>query len=144
MSLTGDWEIFGKLKAMVGRLEQVRPSVARKLAPKLDRRLQSCFDTGTDPYGKPWAKLKASTVIRKRGDTRILIRSGMSRALTYVAALGQGVAFTIGGALGWHMNPTANRVARRILPIFGLPATWRQDCVDVAGEAFAKIVGGRS
>ena len=144
MGLSGDWQVFGKLKALVGRLEQVRPSVARKLAPRLDRRLQACFDAGTDPYGKPWAPLKPSTLVRKGGDARILIRTGMSRALTYVAALGQGVGITIGGALGWHMNPTAHRVARPILPVHGLPATWRQDAADVAGEEFAREIGGRS
>lgn len=145
MGLSGDWQVFGRLKALIGRMEQIPKATARKLAPKIDARIQACFDNGRDPYGKPWAPLKPSTIVRKKGDARILIRTGMSRALTYVANLApEGVRITIGGALGWHMNPAKHRVARPILPIHGLPKTWAQDARDVAGAEFAREIGGRS
>lgn len=144
MAITGDFAIFGKLKAMIGRLEQVPKKMAAPLARKLDARFQKQFDTGTDAYGKPWAPLAVSTIRRKGGDARILIRTGMSRAVSYVASLGGGVRFTIGGALKWHMQPSRNRPARPVLPIHGLPATWRADAVEVGGEEFAKVIGGRA
>jgi len=145
MPLTGDFGFVGKLKAMARRLEEVPARYSRKLAPLLDADLQRTIDAGTDPNGRPWAPLKESTIRRKGGDARILIRSGISRGLTYIASLGSsGIRMTVGGAYRWHMQPTAHRVARPVLPIYGLPATWRALAVQIGGEEFARALGGRS
>ncbi len=148
MPVSGDFGIFGifgKLKAVVRRLDEVPARYSRKLAPLLDAELQRTIAAGTDPHGKPWAPLAPATIRRKKGDRRILIRTGASRALTYIASLGaQGVRITVGGAFRWHMAPTPHRPARPVLPIHGLPATWTALARKVGGDEFARVLGGRA
>lgn len=128
------------LKGAIARIEKfassARGKVAKKLAPKLDARIQAQFDNGTDAYGKPWAPLLPQTVRRKGGNAQINVRTGETGASSYALATGNRVVITYGGAAIHLQNgdPGKNRVPRPIAPTGTIPKTWSQDAKDAADE----------
>lgn len=117
-----------KFRNVAKRLLEVPSRVAADVAPVLERRLRATYLAGQDPYGKPLAPLKASTIRRKGGDARIMIRTEETLQLTNVRPLsGAGIAIKIGPKAEWHLEPTPDRVARPLVPLHGAPARWIAD-----------------
>ncbi len=140
MPLQGDLKQFGLFRAMLDRMARVPSRVAVPAARALETRWRASYAAGTDPYGKPWAPLKPSTV-RRKGHATILVETGETFDLTRVLALpGAGIKFTVGPKGFWHLTATENRAARPILPLYGLPATWRADIQAVAQQEFGKAL----
>jgi len=137
-----------QLVAQLGRLERVIEELAyapRKVAvvaaPKLTRLLQQQFRRGEDPYGRPWAPLRPSTLARGRRpppltDTRRL-RDG-TKATPYPGGRA-GIRLKVGRPYG-YFHQVGFRVGRtrvpprRILPQFGMPAAWREALAEAARE----------
>lgn len=122
--LTGDFAALGRLRSSLDRLARIPAKVARRVAPALTGQLQRQFGSGTDPYGKPWDPLKPSTV-RRKGHATILVDTTAGRTGTRALVLpGAGVGIVLGPHLHWHLVRTADRAARPVLPLFGLPRAW--------------------
>ncbi len=142
MPLTGDFAKLGRLRATLERLGRIPSRVAARAAPLIDARLREQFATGTDPYGKGWAPLAASTVRRKGFDT-ILVESGAGRAGTSAAtASGAGIRIVLGPHLAFHMLPAKGRPERKVLPTQGLPRGWRADIAAVYLEEMGREFRG--
>ncbi len=142
MPLTGDLAAFGKLGRLVRELGGVPSRASSALADRLTERMRDCFTTESDPYGVPWAPLKASTVRRKGGNAVVLYRTGETGASCYARPMGgAGVALTAGGAAVWHMTDSGTRPARKVLPDHGLPPAWREDVAAVLGAEVARSMG---
>lgn len=119
------------LQRTIERLTYVPRRVAVIAAPKLTRLVQAQFRAGTDPYGRPWRGLKASTLAKGRRnppltDTRRLRNGTGARPRPGGRA---GIELKVGARYGkFHQvgfrNGKSFVAPRRILPQFGLPLGW--------------------
>ena len=123
--------VYGSAKNAASRLAkfaaEVPQRVAREFAPMLDQRVRDMYANETDPYGKPWAPLKASTVRRKRGNSVILYRTGAMGSGSHVRYAGRRLVFTYGPAAQYAQDGSDNRGPRLVAPAYGIPASWRED-----------------
>lgn len=106
--------------------------LAAACAPEITKLLQAQFRTGTDPYGRAWRKLKPSTLRKhgpppltdsgKLGDgTRARVLDGNRAGMSLVVGARYGAFHQVGFRVGkTEVGP------RRILPAFGMPASWRE------------------
>ena len=132
------------LKGAISRMDKFvkehRPTVARRLAPKIDQRYRNMATNETDVYGKPFAPLAASTLIRKArslGGPLILTRTNQSWNATRAYFDGKRVVIEIGPKLMYAQEGDSgrgNRPPRRVLPSQGIPKTWTQDTQASADE----------
>jgi hypothetical protein len=140
MPLTGSG--IGQIRASLAKLAAVPSRAAPAVALEIDNLLLKSFADECDAYGRKWAPLAPSTVKRKKGNTVIMYRTGASQAATHaVAAQGAGVRISTGPKMAYHLEPSGTRPARPILPIYGLPATWRaaiKSAVDAAYQRATK------
>jgi hypothetical protein len=139
------------LKGAISRIEKFatsfRPAVAKRLAPRIDQRIRDMFTNETDPYGRKWPPLAASTLQRKRnspGGSIILSRTFELANSSYALYTGKRIVITYGPSGQYaHEGDSGrgNRAPRLILPSFGMPKTWNSDAQDAADEvaAMAKI-----
>lgn len=137
------------LKGAIARLEKFtksfRPSVAKALAPRIDQRIRDMFTNETDPYGRPWAPLKASTLRRKRnsaGGSIILSRTFELSNSSYALYTGQRIVITFGASGQYAQEGDSgrgNRPPRLLLPSFGPPKTWKADAEAAASEVAKRV-----
>jgi hypothetical protein len=137
---------MGDLIRIVEMLSDVPARTAAIAAPKLDRLVQQQFANGADPYGRPWAPLKAATIARGRRpppltDTRKL-RDGTGVKVR--PGKRAGLVMRIGASYGaFHQTGTRYMTARRIMPQHGLPREWRAVLVDASRKACQSLeLGG--
>ena len=125
------------MKGAISRIETfakgMRPGVAKRLAPRIRERMRDMFTNETDPYGRPWPPLKASTRRRKRnspGGSLILSRTFELGNSSYALYTGKRVVITY-GASGQYADEgdsgRGNRPPRYLTPRFGIPKTWKAD-----------------
>ena len=106
-------------------LARVPSRVSTKGAAAIERDWRAKYRAGQDPYGNALAPLAPSTIARKGHDT-IMVETGATYAETRAKALpGGGIGLTTGYKAAWHMEATATRPARPVVPKHGLPAKWR-------------------
>lgn len=123
------------LMRTVEELAYVPRKVAAIAAPKLSRLLQAEFRSGTDPYGRPWRRLSRATLARGRHPPP-LTDTGRLRNGTGAKQGRAGIVLTVGAPYGkFHQYGTRHMPARRILPAFGMPASWRQALDDAAQQS---------
>jgi len=124
-------ESIGRLIKTIERLSDLPRAVAIEAAGPLTAELRKQFDSGTDPYGRPWAPLRPTTLAKGRHEPPLTdtgrLRDG-SRAA--VAPGGRaGLRLMVGAKYG-YFHQVGFRVGRttvpprRILPQFGLPRAW--------------------
>lgn len=123
---------IGRLEDTLRRLGAVPRSAALLLAPKLTRLLRQQFSEGKDPYGRPWAPLRPST-LRKHGPPPLTytrkLRSGTKAVVPRANYAGvrvvTGTSYAYFHQVGFHVG--GRRVpARRVLPQYGLPKAWNE------------------
>ena len=125
-------------------LLKVPSRIAPKVAGRLDQRIQDQYANETDAYGKPWAKLKASTIRRKRGNNVVHYRTGKQRAQARVSAMrGAGIKIVYGDTAHRSHMGGAHRVARSIAPTVSMPKTWAADIRAEAEVDVARAAGGK-
>lgn len=143
---------IGRLQETIRRLSDLPRATAEEAQEPINRLLQEQFRNGTDPYGRPWAPVKASTLeLRKESrdptpltDTRDL-RDGTT---VEVRAGGRaGLVIKLGAAYGYFHQVgfragKTNVPPRRVLPQFGLPASWRLALRQAAQRAARRAVRG--
>lgn len=117
---------------------EITGKLAKAFAPLLDKRIQEQFNNETDPYGKPLAPLKPSTIRRKGGDSRILRRTNEMQASTYVYAPGGKLVIRYGDKAQYAQDGEPDeREPRHVAPAYGIPKTWNDD-LKKAAEIVAK------
>jgi hypothetical protein len=130
-----------KLSETLADLATVPSRAARGAAEEINRLIGDQFATATDPYGGAWEALMDSTVRRKHGDTRILIRSGAMRDETYARPAGGAGLEVVSVPYGsYHQTGTEHMARRAVLPDEGeLPEAWEE----AVERAIEKAFGGR-
>lgn len=142
---------IGRLTDAIRKLSDLPRAVALDAAPELNREIGREFSEARDPYGRPWAPVKPSTLARRRvsrggpplTDTRQL-RDGTT--VEPRAGGRAGLLIRLGAAYGYfhQVGFRAGKTsvpARRILPQFGLPAFWRRVLEDSARRCARRIMG---
>jgi len=131
---------LNRLADALADLSDVPSRAARGAAERINGMLAEEFASAHSADGEPWAPLMASTIRRKGGDARILIRSGETRDNTYARPLpGSGIEISSTEAAGYHQSGTSNMVARPILPDTGeLPPEWEEAIDDEVAKAFGR------
>jgi hypothetical protein len=132
------------LKGAISRIEKFttsfRPAVAKRLAPKINRRYETAFATQTNIYNRPQPPLAESTLRRKRntpGGSHILQRFFDLVNGTYTLYTGNRVVITIGESGQYaHEGDSGrgNRPPRLLLPSLGMPKLWKDDAEAATDE----------
>ncbi len=125
MPLIGDISRLGGLQRNLNELARVPAATSREVSERLNPMLQQQFATGTDPYGRPWAPLRPSTLKRGRRPPPLTASGKMRRGTKAFPLPGAGVGFTVPFPGNIHQGGSVNMQARPILPRGGrLPASW--------------------
>lgn len=134
---------FAALADRLAELATVPSRIAAPVAEGINAELQREFAQGSNAYGTPWKPLLPTTVRRKGGDTRILMRTDalanetvarpMSSAGVEIVSLDYGT---------FHQGGTKHMVPRKILPDGqDLPKSWERVIDREVAAAFAKAMG---
>lgn len=99
-------------------------TASREVAAALKNQIDLDTSSGKDCYGKNFAPLKPATVARGRKPPPMVATGASLDATTVKPAAGAGVVVQLGGHYPHHMKATANRAARRTLPVGTRPAMW--------------------
>ena len=115
------------LRKALGQLARVPAQASKEAADGINKLIQQEFDAGTDPYGRAWAPLKASTLARGRKPPP-LTASGQMRAKTKASPLsGGGLSLEAPSPANFHQSGTSRMAKRAILPDKGLPRAWKAE-----------------
>lgn len=119
-------------------LSRVPSQAAAGAAGKIGELIQQEFDSGADPYGSNWEPLAPSTLAAGRFPPP-LTDSGDLRNVSVEPTSGAGLAITLGADYGaFHQVGTSRMPARPVLPVHGLPDTWRRAIADEVDDAFLR------
>ncbi len=130
------------LTTALRELAKVPSRVTAKAAPAIEQMWRRSYLAGTDPYGNAWAPNRPST-IKKKGHDLVMFDTHETFNMTRVRPLpGAGLSLRTGPKAAWHMEPTENRPARRVLPAFGLPKAWRAKLRAIAAAEFQRAARG--
>lgn len=126
----------------LAELEGIPSRISREVSDGINAEIKREFDSGSDPYGRPWAPLLPSTVRRKGGDRRILRRTDALSAQTVARPTsGAGVEVTSLDYGQHHQTGTQHMVARKVLPDGpNLPSSWTKVIETAAENAFSKAL----
>ena len=132
---------LASVRKQIEELARMPRKLAVACAPEITKLLRAGFRAGTDPYGRAWRRLKPST-LRKHGPppltdsgkladgTRAVVLDGNRAGLHIKVGAPYGAFHQVGFRVGkTKVGP------RRILPAFGMPASWR----DVFARQAAKL-----
>lgn len=126
-----------KIASAMRALAHVPSRASRGAAVSIGKLIQRQFDTGTDPYGRPWKPLKRSTIERK-GHAQIGVDSRKMRDSIDVRPMsGAGVQITVGPEYSAYF---ARR--RPLFPNKGLPVTWRKAITDALSKEANVVLAG--
>ena len=132
---------IGRLQKTIEELALLPRAVATLAAPKLSKLVAKQFSSGSDPYGRPWRHISATTKRLRKGRKggRPLTDTGRLRAGTGVSVTRSGCKLVLGAPYGYfHQVGTRNMPARRIFPQFGMPAAWRAVLQETARAEFRR------
>jgi hypothetical protein len=130
---------LGRLIKTIERLAMLPRSVARIAAPQITEQLAREFDEGKDPYGRPWAPLRPSTLARGRRPPPLTDKRDL-RDGTKAKAGPAGISIRLGARYGFfhQVGFRAGRTRvppRRVLPQYGLPRAWSAILTAAAKQA---------
>lgn len=132
-----------RYKAIAAELVKVPAAVAARGAAALQAIWRRDYEGGRDAYGKAWAPNAPST-IAKKGHGRVMQESGETLAKTLARPLpGAGIRLSTGPRAGYHLEPHRSRPARPVLPLSGMPATWRARLREIARDEARKAARRR-
>lgn len=134
-------QALNRLADALAELSDVPSRASRGAAERINGLLAQEFAGSHSADGEGWAPLLESTVKRKGGDSRILIRSDETRDQTYARPLpGSGIEIVSTEAAQYHQTGTRHMVARPILPDTGeLPPEWEEAVEDAVAKAFGRV-----
>ena len=136
------------IQDLLNRLDQLKkvPSrITKAVATRLDAELKSQFLRAVNAYGNAWKPLLPSTVRRKGGDSRILMRTGRASQETGAKpASGSGIELTAPDYMQHHQEGTAHMVARKPFPDGkALPPSWSAIIKEEMNNAFGEAWGSK-
>lgn len=133
---------FRDLADRLAELTEIPSRISAEVASEINDGLSAQFDSGVNAYGTPWKPLKPSTVMRKRGDARILRRTDeLSAETRAVPAGGAGITIESLDYGTFHQTGTRNMVARKILPDgSALPPPWEKAIQTALDNEFGKAM----
>ncbi len=131
---------FRKLADNLGELSTVASRISKPVAARINELIKVQFATGQDAYGTAWQPLLPSTVRRKKGDSRILLRSGRLSVETFATpSSGAGISLVSVDYGGFHQSGTSRMVSRPLLPARSdLPASWQSIIREELHKAMSK------
>lgn len=142
--LLGSFSRLGGLQRNLQELARLPAAVSAKVAPELTTSLQEEYATGSDPYGRPWAPLKASTLRKGRHPPPLTASGNMRRGTKAFALSGAGVGFAVPFPGNIHQGGSVDMQARPILPRGGrLPAGWTMTIKRISKEEALRRAGLR-
>lgn len=138
MSFKGLQRLTGTLRA----LAEVPSRAAADAAVRIGELVQESFGSGTDPYGRAWASLAASTQARGRTPPPLTDTGAMRGSVVVSPLPGAGIAVTLGAAYAtFHQTGTRYMPQRQILPQSGgLAPSWRQAISDAVAANIRKAL----
>lgn len=133
---------FRALSERLAELASIPSRIAPVVAEGINTELQREFAEGSDAYGRPWKPLLPSTVKRKGGDTRILMRTdALSMETRARPSRSAGVEISSLPFGQFHQGGTKFMVARKVLPDGGdLPLSWQRVIESAQAAAFAQVM----
>jgi hypothetical protein len=123
---------LASIQRQVDELSRMPRKLAAACAPEITKLLQAGYRAGTDPYGRAWRRLRPATLAKHgppplthhgklRDGTRARLLDGNRAGLSIVVGKPYGAFHQV----GFRVHDT--KVApRRVLPAFGMPASWRE------------------
>ncbi len=137
MALTGDFSGMQRLEEQLARLAQVPSRAAAEAATEITKELKKEFADGKDPYGKPWAPLKPSTIKSGRKPPPLTAGGTLRDGTEAKPMAGAGIQVTVGAPYGvFHQTGTSKMAARKILPEKSFPKAWTTAIVNAVKRAF--------
>ena len=138
MAYKGLQRLTGTLRA----LAEVPSRASADAASRIGELVQESFDSGTDPYGKPWEALATSTLARGRTPPPLTASHTMRDSVVVAPLSGAGIAITIGTAYAtFHNTGTKYMPQRQIIPQSGgLAPSWRQAIADAVAANIRKAL----
>ncbi len=131
---------FLKLADNLGELATIPSRISKNVAARIKELIKVQFATGQDPYGQSWKELLPSTVRRKKGDSRILLRSDRLSIETFAKpSSGAGISLVSVDYGGFHQSGTKHMASRPILPARSdLPTSWQSIIREELHNAMSK------
>lgn len=124
------------LSKSYAQLARVHPAVVTAVAKPLTLQLQRGFESGTNPYGAPFAQLTAGSIRRGRTPPP-LTETGALKASAVLIPTPSGLIRHLGPYYGfYHMAGTKWMVKRRYFPDAGLPSAW----LDIIDHEYKRIL----
>jgi hypothetical protein len=128
------------LRRALGQLAKVPSQASAEAADGINRLIQQEYDAGTDPYGRPWSPLKASTLARGRTPPPLTASRQMRDKTRAVPMSGGGIQLEAPSPANFHQSGTSVMAKRPILPEHGLPAAWKGEIDKAVTNAIKRTV----
>lgn len=144
----GDLSKLQQLAENLRRLAGVPSRMSRTAAVGIAVKIKEQFESGTDPYGNAWAPLAQSTLDQtpnRRGGP-LVNTAAMSEGVVVVPMRGAGISikFTVKGDIAAiHQSGTSRMPSRKVLPEYGMPASWEEVLRRAGEEAFGDEFTGK-
>jgi hypothetical protein len=123
-------------------LLEVPAQMAPKTALRITKLWKASYAAGQDAYGRPWARLAASTLRRKRGPGIMRETDATFDATRAVPAAGAGVSLSTGPVAAYHQEESGSRPARPVIPDHGVPTSWIAAAREIGVDLARKAVSG--
>lgn len=138
MGLSGDFAGLGQLARNIERMARIPARAAALAAPAIAREIDAQFTTGHDPYGRPWAPLRPSTIAKGRKPPPLTDTREMRDGATVRPMQGAGIAITFASEIPaiFHNKGTRYMARREILPTNVFPASWERALEQATAAAF--------
>lgn len=137
---SGDSRALLNLGARLRELASVPSQAAKTASEDIADLIEKEFEAGNDPYGKPWAPLRPSTLKRGRRPPPLTDTRQLRESVEVKPAKGAGIQITMDEVPGvFHQSGTKNMAKRAILPDGQkMPDPWTQAIADATDDAVQK------
>lgn len=125
----------------IAELATVPSRITSPVSDAINEEFALQFAQGSDPYGRPWANLRPST-IRKKGHDLIMIDTDETERETRAVPMrGAGIELISTEQAQHHQEPSGDRPARPVLPNGSdLPQKWQAAIEKELEIAFRKVL----
>ena len=138
---------FAALADLLGELSTVPSRAAAEASAEINDLLHEQFETGTDPYGKPWRELAPATIAKGRQPPPLFDTGEMASGTGARPAQGAGIELNVPFPGGAHQFGSRNvpwrtrNPARPILPDGDeLPPAWERAIEKAVDNATARTM----
>ena len=137
-NLSGDFAELAKVIKSLGNVAKDSiPTIAIKGAVEINKVVEQQFASGTDPYGRSWADLKASTVKKGRKPPPLTASGRMRRMAKAVPSAKGTITEKIPFPAPIHQAGSAQMAARVLVPHGLLPRSWSEPLQRVGVEVIS-------